>query len=147
MRLLKRATRLSIWASKTTRRKRRGRDRGAGVAVKTGLRTVTVCFVFGVCLAIGGALAGVAKLAPKETTHAVPADLLLPFAVFCLSVGSVVSYLLLRSSWRGLRLAAALFAATYGISTVATQAESLFFLSAKIPTGLIGALFVQGAIA
>ena len=115
--------------------------------MKTGLRTVTVCFVFGVCLAIGGALAGVAKLAPKETTHAVPADLLLPFAVFCLSVGSVVSYLLLRSSWRGLRLAGAIFAATYGISTVATQVESLFFLSPKMPRGLIGALFVQGAIA
>ncbi len=116
--------------------------------MNTGLRIVTVCFVFGVCLAIGGALAGVARFAPKETpTHAAPADLLLPFAVFCLSVGSAVSYLLLRSSWRGLRLAAALFAATYGISTVATQVESLFFLSAKMPTGLIGALFVQGAIA
>lgn len=116
--------------------------------MKTGLRIVAVCFVFGVCHAIGGALAGVAKLALKETpTHTAPADFLLPFAVFCLSVGSVVSYLLLRSSWRGLRLAGALFAATYGISTVATQVESLFFLSAKMPSGLIGALFVQGAIA
>jgi hypothetical protein len=66
-----------------TRGKKRGRDRGAGVAVNTGLRIVTVCFVFGVCLAIGGALAGVARFAPKETpTHAAPADLLLPFAVF-----------------------------------------------------------------
>ena len=97
--------------------------------MKTELRIVTVCFVFGTCHGIGGALAGVAKLAPKETpTHAAPADLLLPFAVFCLSVGSVVSYLLPRSSWRGLRLAGTLFAATYGISTVATQVESLFFL-------------------
>ena len=116
--------------------------------MKTGLRIVTVCFVFGVCHAIGGALAGVAKLAPKETpTHAAPANLWLPFALFSLSVGSVVSYLLLRSSWRGLRLAGAIFAATYGISTVATQVESLFFLSPKMPRGLIGALFVQGAIA
>jgi hypothetical protein len=46
-----------------------------------------------------------------------------------------------------LRLAGVLFAATYGISTVSTQVESLFFLSAKMPPGLIRALFVQGAIA
>ena len=116
--------------------------------VKTGLRIVAVCFAFGVCLALGGALAGVARHAPKQAPgQAAPLDLLLPLAVFCLSVGSVVSYLVLRSSWRGLRLAAALFSATYGISTVATQVESLFFLSAKMPTGLIVALFVQGAIA
>jgi len=97
--------------------------------VKTGLRIVAVCFAFGVCLAIGGALAGVARHAPKQAPgQAAPLDLLLPLAVFCLSVGSVVSYLVLRSSWRGLRLAGTLFAATYGISTVATQVESLFFL-------------------
>jgi hypothetical protein len=120
----------------------------AGTAVKTALRIVAVCFLFGVCFGIGGALAGVAKLVPKETTaQAAPSDALLPFAVFCLSVGSVVSYLALRSSWSGLKLAGVLFAATYGISTIATQVDSLFFLSAKMPPGMIRALFVQGAIA
>ena len=121
---------------------------GADKPVKTGLRIVAVCVVFGVCVAIGGALAGVARLAPKQAAvQPAPQDLLLPFAVFCLSVGSVVSYLVLRSSWRGLRLAGVLFAATYGISTIATQVDSLFFLSSKMPPGLIRALFVQGAIA
>jgi hypothetical protein len=122
---------------------------GASTAVKTGLRIVAVCFLFGVCLAIGGALAGVDKLVPKETTVQVaPSDaFLLPFAVFCLSVGGVVSYLTLRSGWRGLKLAGVLFAATYGISTIATQVDSLFFLSAKMPPGMIRALFAQGAIA
>src|SRR5262249_40542929 len=90
----------------------------------------------------------VARVAPKQAPgQAAPPDLLLPLAVFCLSVGSMVSYLVLRSSWRGLRLAGVLFAATYGISTVSTQVESLFFLSAKMPPGLIRALFAQGAIA
>ena len=46
-----------------------------------------------------------------------------------------------------MKLAGALFAALYGISTIATQVESLFFLSTKMPPGLIAALFVQGAIA
>jgi len=121
---------------------------GTAAPVKTGLRIVAVCFVFGMCIAIGGALAGVAKLAPKEApARSAPLDLLLPLAVFCLSVGSVVSYLLLRSSWCGLRLTGALFVATYGISTIATQVDSLFFLSGKMPPGLTAALFVQGAIA
>ena len=54
--------------------------------MKTRLKIVAVCFVFGLCLAIGGALAGVAKLAPKQAPAQVaPPDLLLPLAVFCLS--------------------------------------------------------------
>jgi len=116
--------------------------------MKTVVKIVAVCFALGVCFAFGGALAGVAKLAPKEPPGQVaPTDLLLPITVFCMSVGSVVSYLVLRSSWYGLKLAGALFAALYGISTIATQVESLFFLSTKMPPGLIAALFVQGAIA
>lgn len=35
----------------------------------------------------------------------------------------------------------------YGISTVGPQLESVFFLSNKLPRGLIRALFLQGAIA
>jgi hypothetical protein len=34
----------------------------------------------------------------------------------------------------------------YGISTVATQVETLFFLSNKLPHGVIRAIFLQGAI-
>jgi hypothetical protein len=118
------------------------------MTAKTGLRVVAVCFGFAVCFTIGGALAGVAQLLPKATElQAAQGNALLPFVAFCLSVGSVVSYFILRSSWRGLRLAVALFAATFGISTVATQVESLFFLSSKLPPGLIRALFEQGAIA
>jgi hypothetical protein len=41
-----------------------------------------------------------AKLVPKETkTQATPSDALLPFAVFCLSVGTVVSYLVTARQW------------------------------------------------
>lgn len=115
--------------------------------MKTAFKVVAVCFVFAVCLGIGGTLAGVGKLLPQGVeAQGAPADLLLPLTMFCVSVGSVVSYLVLRCSWRGLRLAGVLFAATYGISTIATQTESLFFLSAKMPPGMIRALFLQGAI-
>ena len=116
--------------------------------MKTVVKIVVVCFALGMCFAFGGVLAGVAKLAPKgPPTQIAPTGLLLPITVFCVSVGSAVSYLVLRSSWYGLKLAGALFVALYGISTIATQVESLFFLSTKMPRGLIAALFVQGAIA
>jgi hypothetical protein len=117
------------------------------VTTNTALRVLAVCVVFGMCFGIGAALAGVAQLLPKDPQFQSAPNALLPFAVFCLSVGSVVSYFVLRSRWHGLRLAAALFAATYGISTVAPQLDSLFFLSAKFPPGLIRSLFEQGAIA
>jgi hypothetical protein len=58
----------------------------------------------------------------------------------------VLAYLILRSSWHGWGLAGAIFVGMYGISTVATQAETLFFLSNKLPHGMIRTIFLQGAI-
>lgn len=119
----------------------------AGSVIGIGLRTLAVCFLFALSFAIGTALSGVAEIARTEPSQQIsPGQFLLPFATVCLCAGIVVSYLILRSSWRGLKLAGAMFAATYGISTIATQIEAVFFLSTKMPHGMIRALFVQGAI-
>ena len=61
-------------------------------------------------------------------------------------MGVVLAYLILRSSWHGWSLVSAVFVSMYGISTVATQVETLFFLSNKMPHGMIRAIFLQGAI-
>jgi len=120
----------------------------AGKVMGTGLRTLAVCFLFAMCFAIGMALSGVAKLAQQgPAVQASPAEVLRPFLMFCVCVGIAVSYLILRSSWNGLKLVGAMFAAIYGISTIATQVESLFFLRAKMPPGMIRGLFVEGLIA
>jgi hypothetical protein len=84
------------------------------------------------------------KVAPVQAT---PTQLLLPFVTFSLCVGIVVSYLILRSSWHGFALVMAVFFAMYGISTVATQADSIFFLSSRLPHGMLRALFFQGLTA
>ena len=113
-----------------------------------GFRILAVCLLFAVCFAIGGALAGVGRIAQEAPpVKATPAELVLPFLAFCLCVGIVVSYLILRSSWHGFAVVMAVFFAMYGISTVATQADSTFFLSAKLPHGMLPALFLQGLIA
>lgn len=114
----------------------------------TCLRILAVCLLFAVCFVVGGALAGVARIAQEAPpVNATPAQLVFPLVTFCFCVGIVVSYFVLRSSWYGFALVIAVFFATYGISTVATQVESLFFLSAKLPHGMLRALFLQGLIA
>ena len=116
--------------------------------LKLVLKVALVCLAFGVCFAVGGALAGVARLVASESRlKSAEAGMLLPYSLFCVTVGTVVSCLVLRSGSGGIRLAIMLFVATYGISTIAPQVESLFFLSAKLPHGVIRALFEQGAIA
>ncbi len=138
----------------------------------TGIRIALVCLVFAICMAVGGALSGLDRGAQQETpdrasspalspamqpgravsqppakNQPAPGNLLFPFLTFSICVGVVASYLILRSSWHGWMLAIAIFAGMYGISTVATQVESLVFLQNKLPHGMVRAIFVQGAIA
>jgi hypothetical protein len=140
-----------------------------GKGVVTGLRITAVCLLFAICFAAGAALSGLdrigqqaaASVAVQASTGARQADASLPatatksqpenflgaFLIFIVCAGSVLSYLILRSSWHGWPLVGAIWVAMYGISTVATQVESVFFLSNKLPAGMIKALFLQGAIA
>jgi hypothetical protein len=139
----------------------------------TGIKVGAVCLVFALSFVIGVALSGLKKIgqqppaaktvqqvlpaqqavsslpetAPKPQAPQMPGNLLLTFSTFSVCVGIVLSYLILRSSWHGWRLVGAVCVGIYGISTVATQIESLFFLSDKVPRGLIAATFLQGAIA
>ena len=138
----------------------------------TGIRIAVVCLVFAICMAVGGALSGLGRIAQQEapdraSSHALspavqpqpamsqppaknqpaPGNLLFPFLTFSICVGVAASYLILRSSWHGWMLAIAMFVGMYGISTVATQIEALVFLQNKLPHGMVRAIVVQGAIA
>jgi hypothetical protein len=124
----------------------------------TGLRILAVWFLFAVCVAIGGALSGLDKIgqqtvasqaAPAATQQApqMPENFLRSFLIFTFCVGGTLSYVILRSRWHGWMLVGAVFVSMYGISTVASQLDSVAFLSDKLPHGMIRALFFQGAIA
>jgi len=138
--------------------------------VGTVLKILAACLLFAVCFVVAGALSGLDKAAqqaspsapsvqappgqqgaaaaPESPSSPAPQPgLLFPFLIFSVSAGVVLSYLILRSSWHGWTLAGAIFVGMYGISTVATQVETLFFLSNKMPHGMIRAIFLQGAIA
>jgi len=124
----------------------------------TGLRILAVCLLFAVCFIAGGVLSGVDKAAqqsiasqPASPTNQqvppVPENFLGSFLIFTLCVGGTLSYLILRARWHGWMLAGAIFVSMYGILTVASQVETVAFLSKKLPQGMIRAIFVQGAIA
>src|SRR5229473_1422655 len=123
----------------------------------TGLRILAVCLLFAVCFAVGGALSGLDKVAQQTVASPpappanqqlppMPENLLRSFLVFTLCAGGTLSYVILRSRWHGWMLVGAIFVSMYGISTVASQVESVAFLSDKLPQGMIRAIFVQGAI-
>jgi hypothetical protein len=123
----------------------------------TGLRILATCLLFAVSFAVGGALSGIDKIAqqtvasqassPANPVPPMPENLLRSFLIFTVCVGGTLSYLILRSRWHGWMLAGTLFVSMYGISTVASQLDSVAFLSSKLPQGMIRAIFVQGAIA
>jgi hypothetical protein len=142
-----------------------------GKVVVNATKIFAVCLVFAVSFVVGGAVSGLSNASQQaipsttslqassqeatssspearanQTPSQRPDNLLYPFLIFSVSVGVVLAYLILRSSWRGWPLVGALFVGTYGISTVATQVETLFFLSNKLPHGMIRAIFLQGAI-
>jgi hypothetical protein len=108
-----------------------------------------------VCFAVGGALSGLGKIAQQtvasqpanQQVPQMPNDFLQSFLIFTLCAGGTLSYLILRSRWHGWMLAGAVFVSMYGISTVASQLDSVALLSNKLPPGMIRAIFVQGAIA
>jgi hypothetical protein len=92
------------------------------------------------------AVSSLPEASPKQPPQ-MPENLLPTFLLFSVCVGVALSYLILRSSWCGWPLVGAIGVSVYGISTVAAQIESVVFLSNKLPRGMIGAIFLQGAIA
>ena len=124
----------------------------------TGLRILVVCLLLASCFAVASALSGIDKIAQQsiasqsnalahQQAPQVPDNFPGTFLIFVFAAGSTVSYLILRSRWLGWTLVGAIFVSMYGISTVASQVETLAFLSDKMPSGMIRALFVQGVIA
>ena len=88
-----------------------------------------------------------ARAAPTPTDQAQQAaSLLRPLLVYTFLVSLVTAWIIQKSRWRGLKLIAALVFTFYGLMTVITQIETIVYLRAKMPPGLIKSLFVIGAI-
>ena len=74
-----------------------------------------------------------------------PDNSLRSFLIFTFCVGGTLSYLILRARWHGWMLVAAIFVSMYGVSTGASQLDSVAFLSDKLPPGMISGHFSSKA--
>jgi hypothetical protein len=118
------------------------------------LRALVLTLVLIIVLMIAVNVSGVAQ-APLPSAQAVPtpaaqaqqaASLLGPLLAYTFLVSLVTAWIIQRSRWRGLKLIAALVFTFYGLMTFISQIESIAYLRAKMPPGLIKSLFVMGAV-
>jgi hypothetical protein len=117
-------------------------------------RVLVLTLVLIVVFMIASNVAGVAQvplpLAQAESTPTAQAQqaaaLLGPLLTYTFLVSLVTAWIIQRSSRRELKLIAVLVFAFYGLMTFIIQIESIVYLRAKMPPGLIKDLFVMGAI-
>jgi hypothetical protein len=74
------------------------------------------------------------------------ASLLGPLLAYTFLISLVTAWIIESSRWRGLKLIAALVFTFYGLMTVISQIETIAYLRAKMPPGLIKNLFVMGVV-
>ncbi len=118
------------------------------------VRVLVLTLVLMVVFTIASKVSGVAQAAypsaqaaPTPTAPAQQAALLLgPLLAYAFLVSLVTGCVIQRSRWRGLKLIATMVFTCYGLMTVMSQIETVIYLRARMPPGLIEKLFVMGAI-
>jgi hypothetical protein len=118
------------------------------------LRVLVLTLVLIVVFMIATNVAGMAQ-APLPSAQAAysptaqaqqAASLLGPLLAYTFLISLVTAWIIERSRWRGLKLIAALVFTFYGLMTVISQIETIAYLRAKMPPGVIKNLFVLGAV-
>ncbi len=109
--------------------------------IQFALTAITMLFAFILGAMIAGQT-GSAALSPAEEQESSQALL-----IFCVINALVLSVLILRSHWSGLRLIGAVFLLQWGIQTFMTQIETVFFNSAlQVSTAELLRIIASGAL-
>jgi len=104
------------------------------------LKVIALTAILFVCFIVAGGLVGPqTSQTPEEAAAAAPALLAL-----CFLNTVVLTFIILRSSWYGVRLMVAVFFVLYGVTTVMSQIETAVFVS--LPPGVLPRLFLMGAL-
>ena len=117
------------------------------------LRVLVLTLVLIIVFMIAVNVAGMSQALPSAQAASTPtaqaqqaASLLRPLLAYTFLVSLVTAWIIQSSRWRGLKLIAALVFTFYGLMTFMSQIETIAYLRAKMPPGLIGKLFVMGAV-
>ena len=118
------------------------------------LRVLALTLVLIMVFMIASNVAGMAQVplpsaqaASTPTAQAQPAaSLLRALLAYTFLVSLVLAWIIQRSRWRRLKLIEALVFTFYGLMTFIIQIESIVYLRAKMPPGLIEDLFLMGVV-
>ncbi len=95
------------------------------------------------CFAIAASVVGMGSDPAQTQAEQARGGLLLLLVCFLNTL--VLSYLILRSRWHGVKLMATIFIVFYGVMTVMSQIESAVFIT-KLPSGVLPKLFMMGVL-
>ncbi len=119
-------------------------------ALRVFVLTLVLIIVFMIAINVAGMAQAPfpsAQAAYTPTAQAQKAvSFLRPLLAYAFLVSLVAAWIIQSSRWRGLKLIAALVFTFYGLMTFISQIETIAYLRAKIPHGLIKNLLVMGAV-
>jgi len=125
--------------------------KAAGVfGLRVFVLTLALIIVFVIATNVAGlnrSPAGTQLTAQNRAAEAQQAAAMLPpLLVYTFLISLVMAWIIQRSRWRGWKLIAALIFTFYGLMTLTSQIETIVYLRAKMPPGLIQQLFLMGAV-
>ena len=105
------------------------------------LKVIALTIILFVCFVVAGSIAGPRgdDQTPEQAGSAAAALL-----AVCVLNTLVLTYIILRSRWSGVRLMAAVFFVFYGVMTFMSQIETAVFVT--LPPGVLPRLFLMGAL-
>lgn len=110
-----------------------------------GLKIIALTILMFICFAIAAGVVGMGGDATQTQTQAEQVSGAFALLFVCFLNALVLSYLVLRSRWHGVKLMATIFFVFYGVMTVMSQIESAFFIT-KLPSGTLPKLFMMGIL-
>jgi len=106
------------------------------------LRVIALVVLYFICFATVSAT--LFHLPAEQSTPSEGNPALALMVVSCLNT-IILSYVIIRSRWAGLKLIGAIFLILFGVTTLMPQIETAYFLT-RLPPGMLPRIFVAGAM-
>jgi len=105
-------------------------------------KVIALTIILFICFAVAGGVIG-QQDNPQTPEHAGATAVALLAVCFLNTI--VLTHIILRSRWAGLRLIATVFFVFYGVMTFMSQIEAAVFIT-RLPSGMVPRLFLAGAL-
>src|SRR5688572_10966735 len=103
------------------------------------LKVIALTIIMIICYIVAGSIVQLDAPPPEQAGSAGMA-----LMVMCFLNTLVLTYIILRSRWTGVRLMAVTFFVIYGVTTIMSQMETAVFVT--LPPGVLPRLFLMGVL-